>query len=525
MFRKNNLVKLFSKFNIKQYYYFKKYKEINGDKNIIRILSNELCNLTFYKNNFLENFFFNSKLNIDKIISQYLISSIYLKNLNNKAIESFTNKTILPANNVICLKLSKHISVNKILSKIFFIVFVIRNLFMGIGYFFFKIFEFLFYHLFFNINLNTSSYFISLNDPGCLSNSGNNLNVLSWFKFFEKDKNAVLFHNIKLRRTNGKTKFLASPVNILEFNTFLIFITLGTIFILITIFSLFFLRWKMPLLSKDILTSLIVRHTSLRYIFKSYFFNNTSWVFKPLWTYDAEKKGSKVYFYFISMNIENIKKNSKEINLTDNYWSICTWKNYLVWNDHHKNILQNFINFKEANIKIVDPIPFSDVSKDYLIPDFKNKKKIAIFDISPHRNFFRIRFNTELEFYKYETIKKFINDIINSDLTKNKIFYFKVKRSMNNKSYFDRRYIKFINSLSSIDNLIILPPELSAFRLAKFCDAAISLPFTSTSHIFNHENKKSIYYDPLQFFDKKHLASRGIEIMYKEDLKKFLLEI
>ena len=118
-----------------------------------------------------------------------------------------------------------------------------------------------------------------------------------------------------------------------------------------------------------------------------------------------------------------------------------------------------------------------------------------------------------------------LNDIINSDLTKNKIFYLKVKRSMSNKSYFDRRYIKFINSLSSIDNLIILPPELSAFRLAKFCDAAISLPFTSTSHIFTHENKKSIYYDPLQFFDKKHLASRGIEIMYKEDLKKFLLEI
>ena len=185
----------------------------------------------------------------------------------------------------------------------------------------------------------------------------------------------------------------------------------------------------------------------------------------------------------------------------------------------------NFINFEEANIRIVGPIPFSDISIKYSIPDFKNKKKIAIFDISPHRNFFRLKFNTELGFYKFETIKNFINDIINLDLNNDKIFYLKLKRSMNNKSYFDRRYVKFINNLKIKDNLIVLPPEVSAFRLAKFCDAAISLPFTSTSHVFSSEKKKSIYYDPIRFFDKNHLGSRGIEIMYKEDLKKFLLEL
>ena len=523
---KNYLIKLVSRSNIKKYFYYKKYNETNKGKNIAQIISNELCNLIFYKNNSFEKYFFTSKVDVDRSVSQFLISNAYLKNLNNKIIESFTKKTILPLNKTIYLKISKHIYIHETFSKIFFIFFVIKNLFIGIGYFFFKILEFLSYYLLFNLSLKKNSYFSSLKDPGGLNDKNDqNFNILSWFNTFEENDNAILFHNIKSKEISAKTKFLKSPVNILELKTCLIFLIEGSFFILITIFHLFIFRWKMSLLSKDILTSMIAKHTSQKYTFNSYYFNNTSWVFKPLWTYEVENKGSKVYFYFISMNIENIKKKSENINLSDQYWSICSWKNYLVWNKHHKDILLNFINFEEANIRIVGPIPFSDISIKYSIPDFKNKKKIKIFNISPHRNFFRLKFNTELGFYKFETIKNFINDIINLDLNNDKIFYLKLKRSMNNKSYFDRRYIKFINNLKIKDNLIVLPPEVSAFRLAKFCDAAISLPFTSTSHVFSSEKKKSIYYDPIRFFDKNHLGSRGIEIMYKEDLKKFLLEL
>ena len=131
--------------------------------------------------------------------------------------------------------------------------------------------------------------------------------------------------------------------------------------------------------------------------FENYYFNNTSWVLKPLWTYEVEKKGSKVILYFISMNIENIKKNDDKIHLSDQYWKICTWNKYLVWNESHKSIMKNFVSTPEKNFEITGPIPYSDIINKYLLKQ-NLKKKIAIFDISPHRNFYRMHFNTELEF-------------------------------------------------------------------------------------------------------------------------------
>ena len=130
----------------------------------------------------------------------------------------------------------------------------------------------------------------------------------------------------------------------------------------------------MSLLSKEILSSLIIRNTSERYYFKNYFFNNTSWIFKPLWAYDVENKNSKVLLYFYSMNIENIKKDNNQASKNDQFWEICTWKNYLVWNKHHKQIVMNFLNLKNISIDIVGPIPYSDSIKNYDIM-FKNDKK------------------------------------------------------------------------------------------------------------------------------------------------------
>ena len=118
-------------------------------------------------------------------------------------------------------------------------------------------------------------------------------------------------------------------------------------------------------------------------------------------------------------------------------------------------------------------------------------------------------------------IRKFILDILSKNRNNEFSFYLKIKRPIN-KSYFDKRYVNFIKSLAQRNDVVLLPPELSAFRLAKFCDGAISLPFTSTSHIFKSMKKNTIFYDPIKFFDKQHLAARGIKIFYEDELTDFL---
>lgn len=513
-----------TKNKIRDYRYFKNFKKKNLNQNLFQIIKEELYQLNFYKNNLIENFFF-KKENCDKIVSQYLITEIYLKLLNKKIIQSFSKKIYLPMNSVIYDKLNKFISIHKLNSVLSFSFFVFKNLLLGIGYYFYKIFEYILKYTFFSSNFQKDSYFISLKDPGCINEDiDGKKNILSWFNDYENDKESRFFHNVKSSKNTKKTIFLNSPINILEFRTFIIFIFIGFFFILLSIFHLLIFRWKMPLLSKEILSSVIIRNTSERYYFKNYFFNNTSWIFKPLWTYDVENKNSKVLLYFYSMNIENIKKDNNQENKNDQFWDICTWKNYLVWNEHHKQIVKNFLNLKNISIDIVGPIPYSDSIKNYDIIIKNEKKKIALFDISPHREYLRLYFNTELEFYNYLTIKKFLLDILETNNDKVN-FYFKIKRPTEDKLYFDRKYLKFIEKLNAKKNLSILPPQMSAFKIAELCDGAISLPFTSTAHIFKSKNKLSKYYDPISFFNKKHYGARGIEILYKEDLNNFLKKI
>ena len=146
------LQKIVSKNKIRDFRFFKILRKKNFKQNLFQIIKEELCQLNFYKNNLIENFFF-KKENCDRIISQYLISEIYLKSLNKKIIQSFSKKIFLPMNSVIYDKLNKFISINKSKSVLLFSFFVFKKKsLLGIGYYFFKIFEYILKYTFFNSN-------------------------------------------------------------------------------------------------------------------------------------------------------------------------------------------------------------------------------------------------------------------------------------------------------------------------------------------------------------------------------------
>ena len=69
-------------------------------------------------------------------------------------------------------------------------------------------------------------------------------------------------------------------------------------------------KWKLPLFLKELLSSNIIRNTPDEFLSKNYFFNNSSWVFRPLWTYEAEKNSNVIMFFYAS-NIESIKKDDE----------------------------------------------------------------------------------------------------------------------------------------------------------------------------------------------------------------------
>ena len=59
-----------------------------------------------------------------------------------------------------------------------------------------------------------------------------------------------------------------------------------------------------------------------------------------------------------------------------------------------------------------------------------------------------------------------------------------------------------MKSIKENRNIKIIDPDCSIFRLAKYCEASISFPFTSPAQIFKHTGKTSFYYDPINYFKK-----------------------
>ena len=80
--------------------------------------------------------------------------------------------------------------------------------------------------------------------------------------------------------------------------------------------------------------------------------------------------------------------------------------------------------------------------------------------------------------------------------------------------------------ISKLNNSIeIIDPNVSAVKLAKNFDACISLPFTSTSRIFDNLGKKAVYFDPVGYFKKKHKAAKNIQILNDDELKNWVFKI
>ena len=141
---------------------------------------------------------------------------------------------------------------------------------------------------------------------------------------------------------------------------------------------------------------------------------------------------------------------------TINFYSLMTWKNYYVWDNHHENTLkflkQNYSH--DSIFKLVGPIPFEDKPLNF---GLKNEHiNIVIFDIPLYRRADSYYFDFETSFYTYENIKKFYFDILeifNEKDLKNVKLFLKTKRSINTNIH-DKRYKKLISKLSNSIEII-----------------------------------------------------------------------
>ncbi|MFT5519451.1 MAG: polysaccharide biosynthesis PFTS motif protein [Enterobacterales bacterium] len=371
-------------------------------------------------------------------------------------------------------------------------------------------------------------YFFSLkeNNISVSSDEKNIYNMISWYSNWNGRASSieVICHDVnvatKSLRGNLSLQYMPSATpplgSLFEITHFLRW-SIGAIFI--SLFDLLRGRWWHVLLLQESAKSALIR-LQKKSLAKEYFFHNSEWIYRPLWTYEAERKGAEITFYFYSTNIEGFKRDENAPHKYHYGYQSMNWPRYLVWNECQADFVRR-VNIYIPEIVNVGPIWFEDTSEaTILLPP----NGVAVFDVQPVRDCFYKMLCIDFDYYIPENCNQFIIDVY-AELTEADCnLMLKQKRKLG--KLIHPRYKKHINRLNMKSNFIIINAEISPIKIIEKAIAVISMPFTSTALLAKDLGKPSIYYDPFGIIKQDDGASHGIQIVTgRKELKKWVDEV
>jgi polysaccharide biosynthesis PFTS motif protein len=266
-------------------------------------------------------------------------------------------------------------------------------------------------------------------------------------------------------------------------------------------------RWWHALLLGEASRSTAVRMQCSKQLARDYLFHNSSWVYRPLWTYEAAKKGSRITFYFYSTNCEGFKRPNGNYPRPHVGYLMMNWPHYLVWNNHQANTIRRWVSERPI-VSVVGPIWFH--SGGVKLPALSSKA-IAVFDVQPIRDSFYKSLGLEFDYYTPTTAIQFLSDIQVALTRCGNQFVFKRKRNIGRLGH--PKYVQFIKKSTERPDFVEVDPDTSAVQVIKNCVAVISMPFTSTALIAKELGKPSVYYDPHGLIQKDDRGAHGIDIL------------
>ena len=156
--------------------------------------------------------------------------------------------------------------------------------------------------------------------------------ILDWFCIQEEAKAIyTIFHSCKVptdfKINDKKVRYKDSAIP--KINRFSKFFKFFFWFIYKSVVALFSLHHR--LLFRQLIFEKLVKISSKKELNKYYLFHNSGHLLRPLWTYEAEKMGSQIIFYFYSTNVSSFKVKDKAF-IQDFQWQVVSWSNYWVWN-------------------------------------------------------------------------------------------------------------------------------------------------------------------------------------------------
>ena len=251
---------------------------------------------------------------------------------------------------------------------------------------------------------------------------------------------------------------------------------------------------------------------------KSIYFSNSNFLVRPLWTFLAEQRSTKVVLYFYSTNNEPFgDKVEKE--WVHPGFALIAWRNLMVWHDRQSTFLKSIIN-DDINCDVVGPIWYEDCPEP-----LKENSSIAIviFDVTPFRFSFYRTLCPPRDYYIAENGIFFLEQIVAACRFLNVTPSIKFKRPAGISTLFDRRYLDAVAKMVSSGDLKLLAPEQSAQHYIKSAKMVISRPFTSTANMAMHLSCPSVFFDPSGITSHEDESAAGVPVLTNiEELKSWI---
>jgi polysaccharide biosynthesis PFTS motif protein len=356
--------------------------------------------------------------------------------------------------------------------------------------------------------------FCDLN-TNCIPKNGNDdgYTIMNWYTHWEGKAADIseMRHNVKGIPSftyKGSEIVASAPLAglVMDFSKKIRLVAWFAGAVLVSFFSCFSKRWINALLLNEALLAKMIESAETGTLAKEYLYSISKFVYRPLWTYSAQRKGSLVTNYSYASSFGGFKTKDGYIDI-EYYFDLNTWPRLIYWTPD----LVAFVESKvppPTEVLCAPPVYFSDYPSAF--PSFDGKV-IAIFDVSPNEPYQNAIALPELEYRTFEIGKQFLLDIYS--VFGNKGFTIAWKRKRSFASMHSRDYIEFCNQYEQLPGVTVIHPEASAFRVIEKCDYCISMPFTSTAFIAQHFKKSSVFYDSAMILYKDDRASQSIPLL------------
>ncbi len=367
-------------------------------------------------------------------------------------------------------------------------------------------------------NHESYAYFYALSNNNLPSSLDESFDILSWYSKTKcRDVNITKFRHsvtsVPTQTNNGVSIEYEPPpyYKIKSTRDKFSFLFWGVNASLVALKDLTFGRWWHALLFREIVKAKAVQLSSTENFASEYLFYHSASVYRPLWTYVPDAAGSKIISYFYS-SFDQPQIN-RECECQSYEWAPSTWPSFLVWDHYQKELLARDTH-TETEIKVTGPIYFSDSSTK--IPK-SHRLALAVFNIDPQRASGHFGVSTLADYYDscMAVHHRFLIEIAEVSEKLGVDIFVKPKRDIGNR--LAKSYIRCVSEITRLDNVTIIPSDVSPFRLISQTNGALSAPFTSPTIYGAHLNRPAAYYDPCGWINSSDPAGRGQPILQGKD--------